>query len=99
MYSLSLFLSLGGWTNPVLAVLFEDYARVAFGLFGDRVRTWITFNEPLLFCDIAYETGGLAPGIALPGIGNHMCTKTVMMAHARAYRLYDTKYRAQYHGK
>ncbi|XP_045514124.1 myrosinase 1-like [Pieris brassicae] len=90
---------LGGWTNPELASWFEDYAEVAFGLFGDRVKTWLTFNEPVSFCDVAYEGGKAAPGIALPGIGNYICAKVVMLAHARAYRLYDSKFRLQYRGK
>jgi beta-glucosidase/6-phospho-beta-glucosidase/beta-galactosidase len=29
---------LGGWTNPVLANFFEDYARVLYTNFGDRVN-------------------------------------------------------------
>jgi hypothetical protein len=29
---------LGGWTNPVLADYFEDYVRVLYTNFGDRVN-------------------------------------------------------------
>ncbi|XP_050552149.1 myrosinase 1-like [Spodoptera frugiperda] len=90
---------LGGWANPLVADWFVDYARVAYTLFGDRVKWWITINEPLIICDVVYNSGLLAPSIISPEVGNHLCTKNVVMAHAKAYRLYDEEFRPKYHGK
>ncbi|XP_028037389.1 myrosinase 1-like [Bombyx mandarina] len=90
---------LGGWTNPHIAEWFENYARTAFELFGDRVKTWITINEPFVVCDMAYNTGLVAPGIIDPEIAPYLCNKYTLMAHARAWRLYDKEFRHKYHGK
>ncbi|KAH9637954.1 hypothetical protein HF086_016380 [Spodoptera exigua] len=89
----------GGWTNPLIVDWFVDYARVAYTIFGDRVKWWITINEPLIICDVVYSTAILAPPILSPDIGAHLCSKNVVMAHAKAYRLYDEEFRSKYHGK
>jgi beta-glucosidase/6-phospho-beta-glucosidase/beta-galactosidase len=36
---------LGGWTNPVLANYFEDYARVLYTNFGDRVNYVVIWSS------------------------------------------------------
>lgn len=37
----------GGFLNASLIIgAFRDYAEIAFATFGDRVKKWITFNEP-----------------------------------------------------
>ncbi|CAH2097426.1 unnamed protein product [Euphydryas editha] len=90
---------LGGWTNPLVSDWFANYARVAFSLFGDRVKFWITLNEPITVCDIAYNTGSQAPGYISPGVGNYICNKNAMLAHAKAYRIYDKEFRSKYNGK
>ncbi|CAH1640812.1 unnamed protein product [Spodoptera littoralis] len=82
-----------GWTNHLVADWFVDYARVAYTLFGDRVKWWITINEPLIICDVVYSSGILAPPIMSPEVGAHLCSKNVVMAHAKAYRLYDEEFR------
>ncbi|XP_063833461.1 myrosinase 1-like isoform X1 [Ostrinia nubilalis] len=90
---------LGGWTNPYITDWFADYADVVFSLFGDRVKTWITINEPMLFCDGAYtNTFHLAPGV-VDREGVYLCGKNAMVAHGKAYRVYQKKYKAQYNGK
>ncbi len=35
-----------GWLNRKSPEWFAEYAKVCFQAFGDRVRTWITLNEP-----------------------------------------------------
>ena len=51
----------GDWLNSSYIVpLFVHYADVAFGAFGDRVKHWLTFNEPLTFCFLGYENGQTA---------------------------------------
>ncbi|KAF9810027.1 hypothetical protein SFRURICE_003155, partial [Spodoptera frugiperda] len=90
---------LGGWANPLVVDWFVDYARVAYTLFGDRVKWWVTINEPLIICDVVYNSGLLAPAVISPEVGNHLCTKNVVMAHAKAYRVYDEEFRPKYNGK
>ncbi|XP_063542340.1 myrosinase 1-like [Cydia strobilella] len=89
---------LGGWTNPLIVEWFADYARVAFTLFADRVSTWITINEPGSVCDGGYR-GLLAPGVRDREIGALLCTKHVLLAHARAYRVYQEEFKAKYLGE
>jgi 6-phospho-beta-glucosidase len=38
----------GGFENRDVVALFADYAKQCFDLFGDRVKMWFTFNEPIV---------------------------------------------------
>jgi beta-glucosidase len=40
---------LGGWANRDTALRFAEYAGVIAGRLGDRVKYWITHNEPLVW--------------------------------------------------
>src|ERR1700683_601413 len=52
----------GGWTNRDLAKYFGDYAALASKSFGDRVKHWMSFNEPWIFTVLGYMFGVHAPG-------------------------------------
>ena len=52
----------GGWPNRALVGYFADYAAIVARRLGDRVRHWITLNEPWVFAFMGYWTGEHAPG-------------------------------------
>jgi beta-glucosidase/6-phospho-beta-glucosidase/beta-galactosidase len=94
---------MGGWTNPLIIDYFEDYARIAFENFGDRVKDWITFNEPYNMCLFGYGSRNgfvvFAPDLNIHGIAEYECTHNVIKAHAKTYHLYKDKFKPTQHGK
>ena len=57
-----------GWVGDKIVFDFGDYARLCYELFGDRVKYWITINEPSEIADEGYGSGTMAPGIISPGV-------------------------------
>lgn len=89
----------GGLANSIFISYFESYANLLFQRFGDRVKTWITFNEPTVFCLKGYGLATAPPMVAASGVGEYLCADNVIKAHAVAYRLYKRKYADEYKGK
>jgi beta-glucosidase len=52
----------GGWMNPDMPKFFADYTRVVVDKLGDRVRNWMTLNEPQCFLLLGLSDGRHAPG-------------------------------------
>lgn len=52
----------GGWLNRDSAAWFAEYADVVGRKLADRVRHWITLNEPWVVADQGHLRGALAPG-------------------------------------
>lgn len=51
----------GGWKSESTIGYFEEYTRVVVDALSDRVKYWITFNEPQCFLMNGYMTGVHAP--------------------------------------
>ncbi|CAG9765665.1 unnamed protein product [Ceutorhynchus assimilis] len=90
---------LGGFLNPQFVDYFEDFSRLVYKLYGSYIKYWLTFNEPSLICQGGYGMGIMAPGLLLNGDGIYQCGYVLLKAHARAYRVYDEEFRAQYNGQ
>jgi beta-glucosidase len=52
----------GGWPNRATAGAFAEYVEVVTGRLGDRVKNWITLNEPWCSGFLGYYNGHHAPG-------------------------------------
>lgn len=67
---------LGGWENKKTIELFVIFAKKAFELFGDRVKYWTTFNEPIVPVE-----GGYLYNFHYP------CKKDMILAVQVAYNI------------
>jgi beta-glucosidase len=53
----------GGWSARDTALRLADYAAVVGEALGDRVKRWITLNEPLVVAHNGHRIGVHAPGL------------------------------------
>ncbi|XP_012263240.2 myrosinase 1-like [Athalia rosae] len=90
---------LGGFLSEQFVEHYVDYARVLFENFGDRVKTWFTFSDPLTICRDGYGGGGLPPSIESSGMGDYVSGQNLLKAHAKAYRLYHECFRSEQKGR
>nr|CAH0099626.1 unnamed protein product [Daphnia galeata] len=91
--------SMGGWLNPNIADWFEEYARFCYTEFGNDVKYWITVNEPWVIAYQGYGSGNTAPGTYGPGTYTYQVGHHIILAHARAYRAYETSFKPTQNGK
>lgn len=53
----------GGWLNRRIVERFVHYTEIVAKRLGDRVKNWITINEPWVVCHLGYGVGEHAPGL------------------------------------
>ncbi|XP_064291315.1 lactase/phlorizin hydrolase isoform X2 [Passer domesticus] len=89
---------IGGWESSELIDLFDSFADFCFQTFGDRVKFWITINEPNIIARLGYGEGLFPPNVKEPGTAPYRVAHIFLKAHARVYHTYDDKYRASQGG-
>ena len=77
----------GAWENPESPAWFLEYATLCARRFGDRVKDFITFNEPQCFIGLGYCTGVHAPGYVLPPSATIPMSHHVLLAHGMTVRM------------
>ncbi|GMN26522.1 hypothetical protein TIFTF001_001341 [Ficus carica] len=99
----------GGFLSPLIVNHFKDYAELCFKEFGDRVKHWITLNEPWTFSMGGYSSGSFPPGRCSEwqnlnctggdsGTEPYLVSHHQLLSHAAAVKVYKEKYQASQKG-
>ncbi|KAK3030132.1 hypothetical protein RJ639_038881 [Escallonia herrerae] len=100
----------GGFLSVQIVDDFRDFVDICFTEFGDRVKHWITINEPHTYSYVGYAVGWFAPGRCSAwqqqnctggdsSIEPYLVGHNLLLAHAAAAKLYKEKYQASQKGK
>jgi len=83
-----------GWLGDSISDHFAVYADLCFDRFGDRVKHWITLNEPWVVAILGYGQGVFAPG-RISNSEPYLAGHHLILAHAKAVKVYRDKYSYQ----
>lgn len=82
----------GGWMNPDSPIWFEEFAQIVVSLLGNRVKHWMTLNEPQCFIGHGYCSGMHAPGHKYSNYDLIQMCHNVLLSHGRAARVIKELY-------
>ncbi|CAI9303628.1 unnamed protein product [Lactuca saligna] len=98
----------GSWLNPEMQEEFVVFTESCYKYFGDRVKYWITINEPNLFTKEAYESGVFPPARCSEPFGNCLTGNSdveplivmhnMLLANGKATKLYHDSYQPKHGG-
>ncbi|KAJ6324807.1 hypothetical protein OIU76_011992 [Salix suchowensis] len=101
--------NINGWLSPQIIKDFATFAETCFENYGDRVKHWITFNEPHTIAIQGYDVGLQAPGRCSIFLnlfcheGNsatepYIVAHNMLLSHGTAADIYKKKYKAKQQG-
>ncbi len=74
----------GSWLNRDSSDWFADYTRVIVERLSDRVKNWMTFNEPSVFLSMGYQSGVHAPGDKLRFAELTRAAHNILISHGKS---------------
>ena len=80
----------GGWKNSAIIDEFLFYAEAVIDALSDRVKYWMTINEPQVFIMSAYVIGNFAP-FKHAVFSYKNCLRNCLLAHGKAVKLIRQK--------
>ncbi|KAL0553647.1 hypothetical protein IC582_007547 [Cucumis melo] len=96
------------WMSSQMQDDFVDFANICFEEFGDRVKYWMTINEPEMVAILGYKKGNFPPAHCSPPFGNCsignsdreplIVMHNQLLAHAKAVSLYRTHFQEKQGG-
>ncbi|PKA65103.1 putative inactive beta-glucosidase 14 [Apostasia shenzhenica] len=98
----------GSWLNPQIQEEYGYFADVCFEAFGEKIKYWITFNEPNIMIKWAYMKGIYPPGRCSQPFGDctfgnstaepYIAAHNLILSHATAVDIYRKKYQEKQGG-
>jgi len=78
---------IGGWESRKVVDAYVRFAKICFELFGDRIKYWITFNEPIVPVEAGYMYDFHYPNVVDFKRATQVAHYTIL-AHAKAVEAY-----------
>lgn len=99
----------GSWLSPQIQEDFVHFAKICFEEFGDRVKNWMTINEPNINSLLAYILGWFPPSHCSPPFGNCsvgnsdleplIAVHNMLLSHAKTVQLYRRQFQPKQGGR
>ncbi|XP_004140826.1 beta-glucosidase 44 [Cucumis sativus] len=99
----------GGLLGMQIVKDFAKYAEFCFEHFGDRVKNWMTFNEPRVIAALGFDNGINPPSRCSKEYGNctngnsgtepYIAAHHIILSHAAAVDIYRNNYQKAQEGR
>lgn len=95
------FNKLGGLANQASYIFYENYTKICFENFGDRIKYW-TSTADIHLAAKGYGSEHFPPGYQKPlfsGYSDYKSLHSCFITHAMVYKIYNEEFREKQKGQ